>query len=101
MTHVVLLGDSIFDNAAYVPDEPAVPEQLEQRLPKGWRVTLLAKDGAIARDVSNQLARLPDDASHLVVSVGGNDALEYVGILEETTLNAAEGFQQLTEARMR
>ena len=36
--------------------------------------TLLAVDGAIASDVRRQLERLPEDATHLVVSVGGNDA---------------------------
>ena len=28
MNHVVLLGDSIFDNASYVPGKPPVIEQL-------------------------------------------------------------------------
>ena len=101
MPHVALLGDSIFDNAAYVAGEPSVAEQLEQHLPKGWRVTLLAADGAIALDVATQLDALPADATHLVVSAGGNDALEHVGILEETTLSVAAGFERLAAARSR
>ncbi len=100
MSHVVLLGDSIFDNAAYVPGEPAVAEQLEQHLPKGWQVTLLAQDGAIAVEVARQLAALPADATHLVVSAGGNDALENIGILEETGLSVAAGFQRLAEVQI-
>jgi hypothetical protein len=32
--------------------------------------------------VPGQLGRLPADASHLVLSVGGNDALMHMGILE-------------------
>ena len=28
MGHIVLLGDSVFDNAAYVPDQPDVVTQL-------------------------------------------------------------------------
>ena len=36
MGHVVLLGDSIFDNGRYVPGEPAVIDQLRSALPKGW-----------------------------------------------------------------
>jgi lysophospholipase L1-like esterase len=75
MGHVVLLGDSIFDNASYVPDRPPVEQQVRQALPAGWKVTLLAVDGHTTQDVASQLARLPDDASHLFVSVGGNDAL--------------------------
>jgi hypothetical protein len=81
MAHVVLLGDSIFDNARYVPGRPPVEEQLRRHLPAGWRVTLLAVDGHVTTDVAGQLAGLPADASHLVVSVGGNDALGYSSVL--------------------
>lgn len=37
MPHIVLLGDSIFDNAADVPGEPPVIEQLRARLPDTGR----------------------------------------------------------------
>jgi lysophospholipase L1-like esterase len=73
--HVVLLGDSIFDNAVYVPGEPPVIEQLRSQLPVSAAATLLAIDGVVTQDVSYQLQRLPSDATDLVVSVGGNDAL--------------------------
>ena len=36
MGHVILLGDSIFDNARYVPGGPSVIEQLRRALPDGW-----------------------------------------------------------------
>lgn len=75
MGHVVLLGDSIFDNARYVPGGPAVVEHLGRYLPAGWRATLGAVDGAVAADVLDQLPRVPGDATHLVISAGGNDAL--------------------------
>lgn len=42
MPHVALLGDSIFDNAAYVAGGPDVAWQLRERLPEGWRATLNA-----------------------------------------------------------
>ena len=74
MAHVVLLGDSIFDNGVYVPDEPAVEDQLRAALPASWRVTRLAVDGHVPADVAGQLAKLPEDATHLIVSCGGNDA---------------------------
>ncbi|MES2788065.1 MAG: SGNH/GDSL hydrolase family protein [Planctomycetota bacterium] len=76
MPHVVLLGDSILDNGAYVGSGSPVVEQLRSRLPGGWRVTLLARDGDVALGVLEQLKKLPADASHLVVSAGGNDALQ-------------------------
>jgi len=89
--HVVLLGDSIFDNASYVPGHPPVIEQLRQCLLAGWQATLAAVDGDITADVPDQLATLPSDATHLVVSVGGNDALGYAGVLTvpATTVNQA------------
>jgi hypothetical protein len=80
MKHLVLLGDSIFDNAAYVAGGPAVIDQVGGKLPAGWRATLLAVDGSMAGDVSAQIKRLPGDATHLALSVGGNDAL---GVLEQ------------------
>jgi hypothetical protein len=70
MGHVVLLGDSIFDNARYVPGRPPVVEQLRRYLPPGWRASLLAVDGHGTADVPSQLARLPADATHLFVSTG-------------------------------
>lgn len=83
MSHVVLLGDSIFDNASYVPGHPPVVEQLRRRLPPGWKATLLAADGATVEGVASQLPQVPSDATHLVVSAGGNDALGASGLLHE------------------
>lgn len=79
---VVLLGDSIFDNKAYVGDDPDVVTQLRQELPAGWAATLLAVDGDVMAGVDQQLRLLPADATHLVVSVGGNDALGFADVLQ-------------------
>ena len=81
MPHLVLLGDSIFDNAAYVPGQPAVIDQVREALGTKWQATLLAIDGDVVSGVSGQLRRLPADATHLAISVGGNDALRESGIL--------------------
>ena len=75
MSHIVLLGDSIFDNLAYTKGGPDVISQVRELLPRGWRATLLAIDGSTTRDVPSQLSRIPADATHLVLSVGGNDAI--------------------------
>jgi hypothetical protein len=93
MGHIVLLGDSIFDNARYVPDRPPVIEQLRQVLPPGWDATLLAVDGHVTDDVANQLRRLPPDATHLVVSAGGNDALGESLVLNEPTSTVEEALE--------
>jgi hypothetical protein len=81
MNHVVLLGDSILDNARYVPGGPSVIEYLNKVLPGGWRATLLARDGAGTAEVGRQLDRVPADATHLILSLGGNDALDHSGLL--------------------
>ena len=94
MPHAVLLGDSIFDNASYVPGGPAVIEQLANALPSTWHTTLLAIDGSLTEDVVVQLKRLPEDATHLVISTGGNDALGHAGMIER---EPAESFAEVLE----
>jgi hypothetical protein len=71
MAHVVLLGDSVFDNAAYVGGAPDVIAQLREQLPTAWRATLAAVDGTTVAGLAQQLARIPDDATHLVISARG------------------------------
>ena len=58
MRHVILLGDSIFDNARYVPGGPPVIDQVREALPQGWLASLLAVDGSITEDFCDQLARI-------------------------------------------
>jgi hypothetical protein len=101
MNHIVLLGDSIFDNAAYVPGGPDVVRQLRDILPSGWRATLNARDGAVIADLPQQLQKLPGDASHLVVSVGGNDALGDAGLLDRKVASMTEALELITGVRER
>jgi hypothetical protein len=75
MPHVILLGDSIFDNGRYTGGKPDVVTQVQGRLPSGWSASLLAVDGSVTADVAAQMQRLPSSATHLVLSVGGNDAI--------------------------
>jgi hypothetical protein len=89
-----LLGDSIFDNARYTSGEPDVVSHLRALLP-GWRASLLAIDGSVTGDVVRQVARVPGDATHVVLSVGGNDALMNSDLLNlpvESTAEALELF---------
>ena len=101
MPHAVLLGDSVFDNGVYVGGAPDVVRQLRARLGGGWRATLLAVDGHVTDDVPRQLAGVPADATHLVVSVGGNDALGASSILAERAGSVAEAVGRLAEAQAR
>jgi lysophospholipase L1-like esterase len=100
MGHIVLLGDSVFDNGAYVrPGEPDVVQQLRDALPASWRATLAAVDGAVTGSVRGQLERLPTDATHLVVSVGGNDALRRQDVLDLRVRSVAEALLRFAEVR--
>ena len=99
MGHAILLGDSIFDNAAYVgAGDPDVVRQLREQLPRDWQATLLAVDGSVIRNVRAQAERLPADSSHLVLSVGGNDTLGHARLLEDPAHSVAEAVSMLAHA---
>ena len=97
MAHIVLLGDSVFDNAAYVRGGADVVTHLRALAPEGWRATLLAVDGSVVLDVPGHLEGVPDDATHLVVSTGGNDALVNAGMLGEYAESFAEVLGRLAD----
>jgi hypothetical protein len=83
---LVLLGDSVFDNKAYLqPGERDVLEHLRARLaPADWRAELWAVDGSVAADVPAQLERgRVEPPSVFVLSAGGNDALGYMDLLSD------------------
>ena len=92
---LALFGDSILDNAPYTRPEPDTTAHLERLLGKGWAVRRLATDGAVMRDVDGQLRALRDRATVAVLSVGGNDAIEHIGILEQPTANSGMVLEQL------
>jgi hypothetical protein len=99
--HVVLLGDSVFDNKAYVGGDPDVINQLRGDLPPGWKATLLAVDGDVISGVPAQLRSLPHDATHLVISAGGNDALGFAYLLASPASSVAEALQLFSSAQDR
>jgi hypothetical protein len=101
MSHLVLLGDSILDNAAYVLGRPAVIDQVRSRLPADWTVTLSARDGSVINDVLRQLDCLSADTTHLVLSAGGNDVLCEIGLLQEPVPTVGEGLRFLAGLRDR
>jgi hypothetical protein len=97
MSHLILLGDSIFDNAAYTDGGPDVVTQLNEVLPAGWAVSLLAIDGSTTDDVAGQVGCLPSDATHLVLSVGGNDALQHAHRLSAPASSTEEAIGLLAD----
>ena len=85
MKRTVLLGDSIIDNGVYVrPGEPDVTRQVQERL-SGATVIKRALDGAKVENVlRDQLDDLTSE-DFIVLSVGGNNALDHVGLLEQSS----------------
>ncbi|HEY0050694.1 MAG TPA: SGNH/GDSL hydrolase family protein [Pyrinomonadaceae bacterium] len=97
MSHIVLLGDSIFDNKSYVGAEPDVVSHLRQMIPADWRATLNAVDGSVVETVGAQLSKIPVEATHLIISVGGNNALMNADVLRMPAGSAAEVLNALAE----
>ena len=96
MKHIVLLGDSIFDNSSYVnPGELDVPNQLRTLVGKDCKVTHLAVDGHVTRHIQTQLNNLPSDATHLFISVGGNDGLGHLSVFNEPIENVGGALQKM------
>ena len=89
--HIVLFGDSIFDNAIYAPDSPSVINHLQSLIPLDWKATLIAHDGDVTSDVEEQYSLMPEGVTHMVISVGGNDALMALNVfsLPADTVNNA------------
>lgn len=98
MAYLALLGDSVFDNVSYTKGGPAVVSQLKRRMPLGWRVTLAAVDGARIDSVAEQVARLPSDVERLALSIGGNDVLGHVSLLEEPVTKSAQAVGMIGDA---
>lgn len=99
MDHIVLMGDSILDNGAYVAGGDPIIEQLRSRLPRGDRAELLAVDGSVVETMPKQIAKVPDDSSHLVISIGGNNALEHSPLLRDSQASAPELMRQLADVQ--
>ncbi|CAM4795138.1 unnamed protein product [Rotaria magnacalcarata] len=99
--HLILLGDSIFDNHSYVDDgQPSVIEQLKGKVESSdWNATLVAVDGNILSDVANQIKSVPRDATHLFISIGGNNALSYMHHLSASVHNVGEALLTLSKIK--
>jgi lysophospholipase L1-like esterase len=97
MPHVILLGDSVFDNGPYTGGKPDMPARLAETLPPDWRVTNAAVDGARIAEVAHQLADVDAavEPTHLLVSVGGNDALAYSEVLAAEVFTVGEALQRM------
>ena len=91
---LVLLGDSILDNAPYTNPEPDTAAHLQRLLPS-WYVQRLAQDGAVMSSVRLQLAELKSRPAIVVLSIGGNDAVQHIGLLEQRQASSTDVLDQL------
>lgn len=67
-------------------------------MPDDYKATLLAVDGNVAGHVPAQASKIPESATHLFVSVGGNDALGEMSILQLEVSSSAEVLDKLSDA---
>jgi len=92
---LVLIGDSILDNARYTGKAPDTSHHLQHALGSSWTVQRLAQDGAMIADVRFQLAALPPNPDCVILSVGGNDAAAHIDLLERRVSSAAQVLDEL------
>jgi hypothetical protein len=64
-----------------------------------WKATLIAHDGDITTDVEGQLSLIPEDATHMVISVGGNDALMALNVFSFPAGTVNDALSILTKVR--
>jgi GDSL-like lipase/acylhydrolase family protein len=88
--HIALLGDSILDNHLYTNGEPDVANHLRSLLPAAVEVSLCAVDGSTTADINSQIRTVPTSATHVVVSVGGNDALMNIDLIKTPVRSTTE-----------
>ena len=99
MKHLVLIGDSVFDNSVYVNKGESVLEQMIEEVGVDIKVSLLAVDGDVTTDVNAQLKELPNDSTYIFVSCGGNDALRVLSLLDKETITVRDSLELLNNVR--
>lgn len=91
---LALIGDSILDNAPYTGPESDTTAHLGRLLP-GWSVQRVAQDGAVMAEVQAQLGELDSRPAVAVVSIGGNDAIAHLGVLEGRNTHSTDLLEEL------
>ena len=94
MPQLALVGDGILANGAHTKGAPDSAAALRQLLP-AWTVSLVAGEGSTMNDVESQLVKLPADVDLAVLSVGGNDAMRHVDLLQLPAASSGETLDAL------
>ena len=99
MPHVVLLGDSIFDNRAYTNGGPDFVTQLRDVLPPDWDASLAAIDGHVTKDIARGYRDLL--ARQASTDIGFNSLMGYyLTNPSERTRAVAERLEDLGDRRL-
>lgn len=92
-THnIVLIGDSMLNNSAYVLSGQSIPDLISKDLEKTTGTTLynFAKDGATINDCYSQLDKISTDLNNsntsIFISVGGNNILNSRTKMDSTSI---------------
>lgn len=87
--NIVLIGDSILNNSAYVSQNQSVPDLLSKKM-NGRTVYNFAKDGSTLNDCYTQLDKisleLNNSNTYIFLSCGGNNILNNLGIHDPTAI---------------
>jgi hypothetical protein len=82
--HIVLMGDSMFDNKNYVYYNETVSKHLMEY---HYNTINVAKDGAVISDLKKQLKKIPKKMQNkdnlLFISIGGNNILNAYSLKED------------------
>ena len=95
--HLILLGDSIFDNGIYVePGQADVTDHLQRKIADtDWTLDQRAVDGAVVSSALDQLSsKSIFKPSTFVMSAGGNDALGHVGEILQLKISDFHGIKE-------
>ena len=96
MRHVVLIGDGLGDLAHRKErGAGALEGALMPGRPEPWKLSVVTAD-QVAR--SSPLFSFPDDATHVVISIEGNRAIQESGLLHGKPASMEEGLASLSYA---
>ena len=89
---VICAGDSILNNKIYVPSGKSVVDYIRLNSYSHKDIINISRDGDIITDVYNQMRQIPNVETKnmtIILSVGGNDLLEYE-LIEKAYINYIE-----------
>lgn len=96
--NIVLIGDSILNNSAYVSQDQSVPDLLSKKM-NGYTVYNFAKDGSTLNDCYTQLDKISLELNNsnttIFLSCGGNNILNNLGTRDPKSITNL--FRQYSE----